>query len=98
MTFARAWNPDASARLLGYVWSGLDNLTSEVLSEIDVTGNEEELERTITQLLEPRIRAVMPASSPFYIQHAARENETRMAPQPKRQNMTWLFACMEIHA
>jgi hypothetical protein len=77
---ARAWNPDASGHLLGYVWSGLDKLTSEVLNEIPVTGDEEELERNITQHLEPRIRAVMPASSPFYIQHAVRENETRLPP------------------
>jgi hypothetical protein len=80
MMLARARNLDPSERLLGYVWSGLDKLTSEVLNGIDVTSNEEELERNITQLLEIRIRDVMPASSPFYIQHAVRENETRLPP------------------
>jgi hypothetical protein len=80
LQLARIWFPDASERLLGYIWSGLDKFTTEVLSEINITGGEEELERSITQLLEPRIRAAMPAHSPFYIQHAARENETRLRP------------------
>lgn len=80
LELARSWSPDVSERLLGYVWAGLDQLTEDVLKEVDVTGEEEELERNITELLEPRIRAVVPQYSPFYIQHAARENETREEP------------------
>ena len=80
LELARRWIPDASERLLSYVWEGLDILSREVIQPINITGDEEELERSITELLEPRIRSVVPVYSPFYIQHAARENETREIP------------------
>lgn len=40
-----------------------------------------DLERSITQLLEPRVRAAMTGYEPFYVQHGAFEHET-MAAQP----------------
>ncbi|KAA9361491.1 hypothetical protein F3W84_20350 [Ochrobactrum quorumnocens] len=38
-------------------------------------------ERSITQLLEPRIRDLLSGDEPFYVQHGPYERET-MAPQP----------------
>jgi hypothetical protein len=80
MQLAKAWKSDASERLLSYIWSGLDKFIAEMLSEIDITGDEEELERSITQDLEPLIRPAIPPYSPFYIQHSPREYETRLPP------------------
>lgn len=80
LLLAKSWSPDVSEKLLGYVWEGLDLLTAEVLASITVTGDEEELERNITEVLEPKIRDVVPPHSPFFIQHAAREMESRAEP------------------
>ena len=50
---ADAWNKDASIILLEYVWQAYDLLQKEILTLIDCDGADEELERSITQLLEP---------------------------------------------
>ena len=77
---ARTWSSDASTRMLGWVWQGYDSLR-EVLAGIDWSLATDDLERDITQLLEPRIRAHMPDPLPFYIQHEVCERETRK-PRP----------------
>src|ERR1039457_4224810 len=43
--------------------------------------DDRDLERSITQLLEPRIRDAMTGDEPYYIQHGSFERET-MAPPP----------------
>ena len=78
---ADAWNKDASIILLGYIWQAYDSLQKEVLTLIDCDRADEELERSITQLLEPLIHKTMTGYEPFYVQHGAYENETRQ-PSP----------------
>lgn len=76
VALARTWRPDAVTRLLGFVWAAYDLLCEEVLSEVDCTQADGELERSLTQLLEPLIHRVMPGEQPFYVQHAPHEFET----------------------
>lgn len=83
-TIANAWRKDASNILLGFVWQGYDLLKKEVISEIDVTQVEDEIERSITQYLTPRIRRAMTDFSPFSpfdVEQGVHEYETRM-PSP----------------
>ena len=80
VALAKAWQPDAVTRLLGFVWRACDLLREEVLSQIDYTQADRDLERSITQYLEPRIRKVMPGDSPFYVQHGPHEFETAKEP------------------
>ncbi len=81
VTLAKAWQTDAITQLLGFVWRAYDLLCGRVLSRIDCTQADRDLERNITQYLEPLIREVMPGCLPYYVQHAPHEFETaRDAP------------------
>lgn len=77
---AEAWQRDYSAILLDLVWRGYDLLYAEILSHIDLADADEELERSITQYLEPRIRRAMTGMEPFFVQHVVREYESRLPP------------------
>jgi len=68
---------DACALMLGWVWGGYDLLGEDVLRKVNWNQAKDDLEREITQLLEPRIRRCMPAETFCYIQHAPTERETR---------------------
>lgn len=74
------WREDASTFLLRFIWQAYDLLRNEVLSDVDFTQAEDDLERSITQYLEPRIHRVMTGDEPFYVQHSPKEDETRKAP------------------
>jgi len=73
---ACAWMQDPTHWLLGFIWTAYDNMCL-TLPLIDTR----DLERSITQLLEPRIDDAMTGFEPFYIQHGSFERET-MAPAP----------------
>ena len=73
---ACAWLRSPARSLLRFVWSGYDQM---IRDQPFVDGRD--LERSISQLLEPRIRDAMSGYEPFYVQHEAYERET-MAPQP----------------
>lgn len=92
-SLADTWNKDASTILLGYVWQAYDLLHQEVLAQIDCELADEELERSITQLLEPRIHTVMTGDEPFYVQHGVYENETRQAApaQPPEYDIAFVL-------
>jgi len=62
--------------MLGLIWRGYDQMQSD---KPVVDGRD--LERSITQLLEPRIARAMSGDEPFYVQHGAFERET-MLPAP----------------
>jgi hypothetical protein len=64
--------------LLGFVWQAYDLLIDEVLSDIDFTQIDDELERSITQYLEQKIHRFMTGDEPFDVQHGPYEFETRM--------------------
>lgn len=70
------WMSDPAQWLLGFVWTAYDSMCAHP-PVIDTR----DLERSITQLLEPRINCAMTGDEPFYIQHSSFERET-MAPPP----------------
>ncbi len=96
-SLARKWRSDASTLMLGWVWEGYDILLQEVLSKVDWRLAKDDLEREITQLLEPRIRRCMPSETFCYIQHASRERETRKpAPaQPPEYDLAFVLYANE---
>lgn len=73
---ACAWLRSPSHSVLKFVWLGYEQMCRD---QPAIDGRD--LERSITQLLEPRIRTAMTGYEPFYIQHGAFEHET-MAAQP----------------
>lgn len=55
-----------------------------------------DLERSITQLLEPRIRLVMSGYEPFYIQHEPKERaEMKSSGQPAEYDMAFVLRADE---
>ncbi len=90
---ARTWQNDASSILLSYIWKGYDLLRDEVLSKIELNITDDELERSISQLLEPRIREAMTGDEPFYVQHEVYEYETRQPSpaQPPQYDIAFVF-------
>ncbi|MCP5054037.1 MAG: hypothetical protein GY940_43110 [bacterium] len=90
---ARNWQNDASTILLSYIWKGYDLLKDEVLSRIQLNNADDELERAITQLLEPKIRKAMTGDEPFYVQHEVYEYETRQPPpaQPPQYDIAFVL-------
>jgi len=77
VALVRRWRSDALDILFGYVWRGFDKLLLE--DEFDLSQAEENLERSITQLVCQRIRDVMEGKPPFYLEHHWFEDETREA-------------------
>jgi len=75
------WKASGSAVLLKIVWKGYDIFCREIISDIDCSKNNEDLERNITQLFEPCIHKAMTGYEPFYVQHGSYEQETRK-PSP----------------
>ena len=78
---AKAWNPDAISILIRLVWEGYDRLATELLSQINCDGTEEQLERSITQTLGWRIRRGMTGDEPFEVQQEVYEFETSKSAQ-----------------
>ena len=64
-------------RLLEYVWLAYDSVCAGVLSRISVALADEDLERSITELLEAEIHSRMTGEEPFLVQHGPYEHETR---------------------
>ena len=83
----------SSIRLLELVWKGYDAFCAEVLSQVDRSQEDEHLEITITQLLEPKIHDAMTGYEPFRVQHSPYEYETRTdAPgQPPQYDMAFVL-------
>ena len=79
--------------MLAAVWCGYDILVEEVLTQIDVTDAEEELERSVTQLLESRIRQQLSGDEPYDLQHGPYEFATRRpAPaQPPQYDIAFIL-------
>lgn len=79
--------------MLGFVWKGYDLLCSEVLSEVDVALADEQLERSITQILTPQIRDCMTGYEPFHIEQGVYEYETRVSAsaQPPLYDLAYVL-------
>src|SRR5665213_2963949 len=93
MVLLRDWRQDAIIRMLGFVWSGYDLLARDVLAGLNPEHSYEDLERSITQYLEPRIRESMTGFEPYYMQHGAYEHETRRAApaQPPQYDLAFVW-------
>lgn len=88
IALAQAWMGNPSRRFIGLVWAGYAAMRA-ALPVID----ERDLERSITQLLEPRIRTAMSGDEPFYIQHGPYERETMQKPpaQPPQYDLAFVL-------
>jgi len=78
---AKSWNNDAITILVKLVWEGYDLLVAEILSQINCDEAEEQIERSITQSLERRIRKNMTGDEPFDVQHEVYEWESSQSAQ-----------------
>jgi len=85
---AGTWGRDQSTILLGFVWRAYDQMRSDNTS-IDAR----DLERSITQILEPRIHRAMSGDEPFFIQHGPYERETMKSPpaQPPQYDLAFIL-------
>jgi len=81
VSLASQWKEDASTILLGFVWKGYDSLSNDILSKINCTQAEDQIERSITQYLTPKIRDAMTGYEPFHVEQGINEFETR-EPSP----------------
>ena len=88
-----AWGDDAALVLLQFVWQGYDLLRRDVLDHVDASKANEDLERSVTQLLEPRVRRSMTGDEPFDVQHGSYEHETRQPPpaQPPAYDLAFVL-------
>jgi hypothetical protein len=95
----RSWKSAGSVILLRLVWIGYDSFYKEALAQVDCSRDDKDLERDITQILEPKIRETMSGFEPFYVQHGPYEHETRQpAPaQPPQYDIAFiLWACPRV--
>jgi hypothetical protein len=92
LSLVAVWTRDQADILLGFVWSAYDSMRADTPS-IDCR----DLERSITQLLEPRIDAAMTGDEPFYIQHGSFERETMASPpaQPPAYDLAFVLRAEE---
>ena len=91
IALACSWMRSPATRFLGYVWNAYDDTKTNPL-RVD----SRDLERSITQAFEPRIRKVMSGYEPFFVQHGPYERETMEAPpaQPPQYDLAFVFwAC-----
>ena len=87
-----SWMQNPARKFLGYIWLAYENMIA-TQPHVDTR----DLERSITQLLEPRVRDVMTGDEPFYIQHGPYERETMQAPpaQPPEYDLAFVFRADE---
>lgn len=88
VALACQWMRDPAQRLLGFIWSAYDDMCANP-PEI----NTRSLERSITQLLELRVRDAMTGDEPFVIQHGSFEFETMASPpaQPPAYDLAFVL-------
>ena len=87
------WKEGAVEVMLRAIWYGFDDLHVGLFSIVNVDSADDELERSITQLLEPCIQQHLSGNEPFFLQHAPYEMATRKpAPaQPPQYDMAFVF-------
>ncbi|WP_417260429.1 MULTISPECIES: hypothetical protein [Pseudomonadota] len=85
---AKSWMQNPTEALLGFIWTAYACMQADK-PQID----SRDLERSITQLLEPRVRSSMSGFEPFYIQHGPFERETMMPPpaQPPEYDLAFVL-------
>ena len=88
IALAGTWCRDQSFILLSFLWQAYDQMRKD-----DPFVDGRDLERSITQLLEPRIHRAMSGDEPFYVQHGPFERETMKAPpsQPPQYDIAFVL-------
>ena len=88
IALACSWMMSPATLFLDIVWRAYDDIVGSPFNP-----NPSDLERSVTQLVEPRIRKVMSGDEPFYIQHEPYERETMMSPpaQPPQYDLAFVF-------
>ncbi|MBS1060560.1 hypothetical protein [Gluconobacter sp. Dm-44] len=86
------WLNRPDEKLLNLVWAAYDQLIHDQPS---IDGRD--LERSISQLLEPRVRDAMSGFEPFYVQHGTFERETMAKPpaQPPEYDLAFVWRADE---
>ena len=89
---AISWMKSPGRQFLGFIWSGYERMRVRA-----PVVNSRDLERSITQLLEPRVGDAMTGDEPFYIQHGPFERETMSTPpaQPPEYDLAFVFRADE---
>ena len=87
------WQDDAIKVLWDYVWQGWDLYCTKVLSDVDWSEANDQLERMITQDLELDVRRCMSGYEPFMIQHERFEEQGRSPSpaRPKQPDLTFVW-------
>ncbi len=89
---AKTWKPDAISLLLKFIWKGYDLCHQEVLSQVDISQADDQLERELTQILDLYIRKGMQEGFEFFtLQHESYEMELRETHRPKQYDLA--FVC-----
>ncbi len=90
---ADRWCANHSSILLDFVWHGYDKLLAELPAGI----KEKDMERSITESLEWRIRKVMSGDEPYEAQHLRHERETMMESpaQPPQYDLAFFLRANE---
>jgi hypothetical protein len=89
---AQKWRSDAIAVLLNLIWQGYDLYQEDVLSKVNLSQADDQLERDITQNLSIYIDKARSGLEPFILRTEWFENEQRK-PSPARQkqyDLVWL--------
>jgi hypothetical protein len=81
---AKKWRSDAITVLLNLIWQGYDLYQEDVLSKVDLSQADDQLERDITQSLSIYIDIARSGFEPFILRTEWFENEQRQ-PSPARQ-------------
>ena len=89
----RSLKEGSSTRLLELIWKGYDSFCAECLTQVDCSEDDGDLERDITQLLEPKIREGMTGYEPFYVQHGPYEYESWLGvpAQPPQYDIAFVL-------
>jgi hypothetical protein len=89
---AAAWMKHPAETLLPLVWIAYDRMNRD---RPMVDGRD--LERSISQLIEPRLRDAMSGFEPYYIQHGTFERETMAKPpaQPPEYDLAFVWRADE---
>ena len=88
LRLSSAWCEDQSSIMLGLIWLGYDQMQSD-----KPVVDSRDLERSITQLLEPRIGRALSGDEPFYVQHGPSERESMQPPpaQPPQYDIAFIL-------
>lgn len=84
------WLGDAELDFVDHIWAGFERLKA---ASVTATFDGRDLERSITQLLEPAIDDVVPGEAPYFVQHEPRERETMLEPpaQPPAYDLAFVM-------